>query len=421
MNDVRTLLQAAANYLRGGLPVIPCEGKTPCDDRGFPVKDWHSLPATVDRLDAGLRAAKSPAVGLKLGPDSCLDIEADGPEEEALFEQLFEGCDVPRTPSFRSPRGLHRLFAWDNRLATTEAGVVHYRGANGAKLGVRIGANGKAVHSVIPPSPGREWLPCHSLLECEPAQLPDLIIGRIIAAKKPPLSEWYSHHSQADVGHSNVSSIPVIETQQGHSKGSFSIAMCPTVEDAIAATIPSGPGFRNGQIFVFARYLKGMPQYGNSEVGALKPVLVEWHRRALPFIGTKDFGETWRDFVVAWGRVKSPISHGPLALIVQAALSKPAPQAADRYDTPDLRALVAVCAELQRIHGEEPIFLTCRDAAQYVGGNRAAFRIWNRHLNRLVADKVLRLHQQGGWMKRDGTSVGKSHRASEYFYLGDMP
>jgi hypothetical protein len=38
----------------------------------------------------------------------------------------------------------------------------------------------------------------------------------------------------------------------------------------------------------------------------LRPILTQWHEVALPRIRTKDFGESWTDFVVAWERVRRP-------------------------------------------------------------------------------------------------------------------
>ena len=61
------------------------------------------------------------------------------------------------TPTYRSTRGKHRLYRSDERLRSIGRAVVNYTNGSGAKLGIRIGANGMAAQSIIPPSPGREW------------------------------------------------------------------------------------------------------------------------------------------------------------------------------------------------------------------------------------------------------------------------
>jgi putative DNA primase/helicase len=120
---------------------------------------------------------------LRLGPDSVVDVEADSEEEEELFAKLFEGCDQPATPTYKSTRGKHRLFRFDDRLRGTDRAVIHFRSGGPAKLGIRIGADGKAAQSVIPPSAGREWLV--SWNDVEPATLPDSVVDKILAAVQP--------------------------------------------------------------------------------------------------------------------------------------------------------------------------------------------------------------------------------------------
>jgi hypothetical protein len=168
-------LGAALSYCERGLPITLCSGKAPFVER------WHEKTWSSDEVKREFRRRRDCNVGIQWGPRSgIIDIEADSPEQERAFDELFAGCDVPRTPTFRSARGLHRLFAFDPRLAETQKAVVEFK-----SLGIRIGTNGKAAHSLVPPSPNadgtlREWIV--SLDECDPAPLPDLVIDRILAA-----------------------------------------------------------------------------------------------------------------------------------------------------------------------------------------------------------------------------------------------
>jgi hypothetical protein len=180
-----------------------------------------------------------------------------------------------------------------------------------------------------------------------------------------------------------------------------------TLEEAIAATLPTGLGQRNQKLFLFARYLKGMPRYCDLKPSQLGSELRQWHKRALPFIGTKRLSVTERDFANAWKCVKVPIAERPLARIVRRALNEPAPEECNRYDNPDLKKLISVCFKLQQYQGDSPFFLTCRDAARVIGGSAAQKNKWNGYFRQLCADGILRLHQPGCL-----------HRASEYFYVG---
>lgn len=189
------LINAVHRHSEAGLPILPLNGKRPIDD-GWQLRDY-----SADDIIAKLCSVSDPMIGLRFGPGSCIDIEADSPEEECAFGELFEGCEVPVTPTYNSPRGKHRLYAWDDRLSATEAGVVNFRGGNGAKLGIRIGAGDKGAQSVLPPSGGRMWL--ISPDDCEFAPLPELTIERILAAARPKSTqaERNGHAATAGVNH----------------------------------------------------------------------------------------------------------------------------------------------------------------------------------------------------------------------------
>jgi P4 family phage/plasmid primase-like protien len=170
------LEQEARSLIRRGLPIVVCDGKVPLGG-----KAWHTKPVTESNLPTLLRQAANPAIGLKLG--EFIDIEADSPEEEALIAKLFEGCEPPATPTYKSTRGKHRVYRSNEQLRNLGRAVVNFSDGTEAKLGIRIGANGMAAQSVIPPSAGREWLV--SWDDCEPADLPSVVVERIIAAAKP--------------------------------------------------------------------------------------------------------------------------------------------------------------------------------------------------------------------------------------------
>jgi hypothetical protein len=81
-------------------------------------------------------------VGLLLGPGTGLvDVEADDEAGEAVAREL--GLDLIPCPTWRSARGVHRLFRWTDELPSTA--VAHV-----GPLEVRIG--GRAAQSVLPPS-----------------------------------------------------------------------------------------------------------------------------------------------------------------------------------------------------------------------------------------------------------------------------
>jgi hypothetical protein len=138
---------------------------------------------------------------------------------------------------------------------------------------------------------------------------------------------------------------------------------------------------------------------------ALRAVVAEWHRRALPFIRTKAFDETWKDFAVAWGRVRRP-AGAALAAAVERARSMPTPAAASVYEDEHLRFLVALCVCLQEQHGDGPFFLSARQAADVLGTDR------------MDAWRMLEALRLDGIIVRKAKGTLKDRQASEWRLAG---
>ncbi len=165
-----TIQEAAAEYLAAGLPITLCRGKAPF------YGDWQNRRFTPAELDSFFRRQTGLNVGLILGPASrIIDIEGDDEDSEDAYEALFADCEEPVTPTFQSPRGLHRLFAWDERLAALGRASMRL-GAIELRLGFR------AAQSLLPPSVSdgiaRRWLV--PLATCPPAPLPETVICRLV-------------------------------------------------------------------------------------------------------------------------------------------------------------------------------------------------------------------------------------------------
>ena len=136
---------------------------------------------------------------------------------------------------------------------------------------------------------------------------------------------------------------------------------------AILETLPTGPGRRDRQVFKLAWSLKALPILAGGPVGDLKPIVREWHRLALPVIGTKPFELTWISFKRAWPRVKFPKGTDPMPQILQASLRMGTPAVAEQYEGEEIRLLVGLCRELQRSAGDGEFYLSCRKAGELIG------------------------------------------------------
>lgn len=249
--DSTTISDAGVEMIRRGMPILACDGKRPIGDA------WQHETLDERTFVERLRTAREPAIGLKLGPTSgYLDIETDSAAEEAAFAALFEGCDPPVTATYQSVRGKHRLFAWDDRLSATGKAVVYYKAAD-SQVGIRIGAGDKGAQSIIPPSPGREWLV--RLDETKVSPLPDLVIDRILSrttrqappANTPPCAA--GHAIQNGQRNATLASLAGSLRQKGLSQDSIAAALAVESEercqpplskaevDGIAASISQYP------------------------------------------------------------------------------------------------------------------------------------------------------------------------------------
>lgn len=172
------------------------------------------------------------------------------------------------------------------------------------------------------------------------------------------------------------------------SVSSESLSLCKSADEALQATIPSHQGQRNRALFEFARHLKGMPRYCNGSADQLRAIVQQWHQRALPFVATKEFDETWAEFVYGWDRVKFPKGGDAWAEACRRVEASEPPPEASRYTDDRLRLLCGVCFQLQRLVGDQPFYLSCRSAGKGVG---VSAPVANRFLHLLVHDGVLRV------------------------------
>ena len=168
-------LEAALDLTQRGMAIVLCEGKSP-DVSG---KGWQNRRWTEQDIKREFDRHPSRTLGLIMGPRSgVIDLECDSPEAEKTLLDLFDG-EVPVTPTWKSKRGKHRLHQYAARLDVIGKG--HF---NIGKLDVKLGCGGKGTQCIAPPSTvegvAREWLPGLGLDDVDAAELPELVIDKLI-------------------------------------------------------------------------------------------------------------------------------------------------------------------------------------------------------------------------------------------------
>lgn len=192
-------------------------------------------------------------------------------------------------------------------------------------------------------------------------------------------------------------------TEEGQKKTEENV--CHLLSSSVgipASTLPTREGERNSCLFQLARHIKG--QQPNATRDELRTLVNEWHRLALPIIGTKDFAVTLTDFMHGWERVKQP--HGAMlrTIIDGIDFATPLPSSIHALGYGEAaNRLVYVCIALQRHEGETPFFISARQAGQLIGLH---YTDASKVLTALVADGVLSL-----------VSRGAGRVASRYRYL----
>lgn len=161
----------AKRLLALGFPLVPVRGKKPT------CNGWGKEQIPADVLLGELRADPALGIGLICNLSPLVDVECDDDAAEAALQAMFPG-GVPPTPTFRSRRGLHRLFKRPAGLPEAVKSVLKLDGVE-----VRGLNPGAQAQSVMPPSPFeggvRSWLPGLRLGDVEPAELPEAVIGRL--------------------------------------------------------------------------------------------------------------------------------------------------------------------------------------------------------------------------------------------------
>jgi hypothetical protein len=120
----------------------------------------------------------------------------------------------------------------------------------------------------------------------------------------------------------------------------------------------------------------------------------------LPNITTKDFAETWDEFLGMWDRVRNPFGRSFQAAVISADAD--IPTIANRY-TGNLRRLTSLCYQLQLQWREQPFPLGCREAGKFLGvGHEWA----NRLLRTLKEDGVIVRVKRGhsAWKGKPGVA-----------------
>jgi hypothetical protein len=164
-------LTAARRLHERGLWLLPILSSKACFSPG-----WQNDRLDFAVLEAMLQQDPTIGIGVVWNRSPYLDLDCDDDAAEANLEALCGG-PLPRTPTFRSKRGLHRIFTrpagLPSKASAKLAGVGEVKGLVASPEGVAVKDQGS--FSIVPPTGSRFWLPFRDLDDLEAAPLPEAI------------------------------------------------------------------------------------------------------------------------------------------------------------------------------------------------------------------------------------------------------
>ena len=184
------MLETALELHEAGWWVVPQAGK-----RAVPFA-WDRFRLSDDDVRAYFSDGRlNLAIALHQSP--VIDVECDSDDSEVLLQELCAGAGgPPPTPTWRSRRGLHRLFLRPDPCP--DKAVAHVRGVEfRLGRGPRPGALTTLPPSVHPDTGvAYEWLPGLSLSEVEPAPLPEPLAKLLVKTPKRGFRDIEDHEDE---------------------------------------------------------------------------------------------------------------------------------------------------------------------------------------------------------------------------------
>lgn len=184
----------------------------------------------------------------------------------------------------------------------------------------------------------------------------------------------------------------------------------PEIRKRIDRNIPTIGGTRNRMKFELLRDLHAIPDFRGTSwkdvQDVMYPIIADWYGHSEGVV-TDSLEATFVECASAWEKVKVPKGEGVLEIAYQQSLNVELPPLNPKLPLSEkLMPLVRLCFALQQHHGQNPFFLSCRDAAEFGNTNHNTAASW---LTYLCMAEVLKLETPGSLIGRKST---------EYRFIG---
>lgn len=388
-------LEDALEYSARGWCILPIaqvkKWKKP--PYGLKWKPYQTRQPTEDELREWFQMPKLAGLAVLLGPVSgglyCREFD----DAVAYQHWASEHPELAKSlPTVRSKRGWHVYFHSPEKIHTKKYDDGELRGIGCyCILPPSVHQSGHVYSWIIPPPPGR------------PPEIDPIEAGLC--------QEWGCTDSTENTEKTELTEPP--EATQDHIGNRSEVGRPRNVDvDALVSlALPTKAHQNHHLLFTLARAVKAEEKRLDRELTGpeLDAVFAEWYRRAQPFLReVRPRDEYWLEFMAALDSVKYPLGEGVLNQAWERAKKLPLPSVALRFESQQIRQLIALCRELQRASAPHPFFLSCRMVQRlFALETHTTANHWLRGLASKRAG-ILREVEKGG---------PKGNRASRYMYL----
>lgn len=365
------VIAAATEYAARGWSVLPMKA-----DKHPAVTTWKArqeIAAKPADVASWFTRAKAHGVGIVLGAVSGHLWVRDFDDGNAYRRWAASHPELAATlPTVTTSRGFHVYGCWKGiKTVTMPDGELRSNG----------------VYVVAPPTRHASGVFYEWLVPVPAAGVPEVdpVAAGLTGGGSEPAASATERTERTEAAESTERSEQSEVTEDTESTEAMSARLRnenrAAIESAIARTLPPAHGKRNAHVFRLARALKAIPALfavPSHRTVVLRPIVKEWHERALVNILTKDWGTTWGDFGHAWAKVRTPEGADVLGGLLATARQATAPQWAADYSH-SAKLLACLCRELQRYtdpSGKAPFFLSCVKTGECVGADKGTAWRW---------------------------------------------
>lgn len=388
----QNLIKQALEYAERGWSIIPVP--TGSKQADFSWGPFQTERPSSDQLEEWFETDSNIAVilGKVSGGLACCDFDSMDTYEAwaAVYPDL-----AAQLPTVRTARGMHVYF---------KANLEQNRQFEDFEL------KGEGMYMLLPPSkhpsgPMYEWvipLPAFGDL---PYVNPEEWVPHLVNSTQEKSCMLTEHTEHAE--HSEQTEHTL---QTHHSEHTETVVLESTKEEIIQRTVPVRAGTRNRQVFELVRALKLLPGQWDKDPNSFKSLVWRWYEKALPVINTKDFLETWVDFLNAWNNITYGDIDPKTVFSLCEELQPPKKICEDWPTYPELQKLCLLCKHLHEKHSAcgSKAFLSVRTIRDILGISPETA---SQYIRLLEHEGYIRIVEKG-WQDNQG-----NQRATRFEYI----